>query len=173
MLTEQWIDAKTHASEIERRGNMPSQTGPERIGHRPVEQRVPVGAGRRRVTSIEVVGCLDNLANDDLRPQHAVERPLQRRPVVSINYARNDLAPCVDAGVCAAGTGEVDGRPGHLLDRCGELAANGSDALVRCEAVKIGTTVRDEKANLRDLEAPPVAGEARMSDSRRLRPEAG
>ncbi len=147
VLADEGIAAQPQRGQVERLLDEPGAVGHERVGHRPVEDRVAVGAGHRREAGVEGVGHDRRRSDGDVGLEHLVERTLEGGRVGARRrrVEADDVAPRVHALVGAARDRELDGVAQHAPDGVGQRAADRADADVGGEPVERRAVVRDEQ----------------------------
>ena len=89
---------------------MPHEGGGERVGDRADVDPVAILAGGRAVSGVEPGRHPGRREDDNFRPQHPVQRPLEAAQIEPVRgIERGHLGPGVDSGVGSAG--HRKGRP--------------------------------------------------------------
>ena len=96
MLADQRVVAQAQQVQVERLVDVPGGAGQERVGHRPVDHRVAVGAAGGRPPGVEVLGRSAGLPHHDGGAAQPVDRPLEGQRVEPLGRA-SKLTTCPQA----------------------------------------------------------------------------
>ena len=150
VLAEERVGAEAQQREVERFGDPPRGAGEERVGRRPVDDRVAVRrATGRRATGVErrvdQLGVAHHHLGTELtgRPRTATRVDVD----VAGDRQRHDLSPRVHTGVGASRADERRGRraAARAPTPSRSIAFDRARVRLRGEAVEVGAVVRDRE----------------------------
>jgi hypothetical protein len=137
MFPKQYIAGCLHAPDLQSPADVPSCSGHERVRPLRAQHVIVVQAGESAPAGVEAHRRPRRLPNDHVGSQHLVDRPLQASEVgAGFRVQAHDLSPRVDASICTAGAGQLDGVAQDALDRFPEDAGDRGKPPLKGETVE-------------------------------------